>query len=117
MLKYTEKYNEWCIHKKDIQFEVIVPIRWEVGRKGSGWNVDVETGFHFDVSVPWFARFIFNPLNPKYLRAAAVHDKMLIMGNDRKTSGASFYDALRASGVGYLEAHIMWFFVSMYKSY
>jgi len=75
-------------------------VYWELGRKGSNLWVVVPVGETFDVSVPWVLRFIFNRFNPKYRKAACLHDYALHkLGWDRVTAAAAFSEALRASGV------------------
>lgn len=78
-------------------------LSWEVGRIGSGLFVLVPAGFEFDVSVPWFACWLFNPLDPRYRKAAALHDWALSEGWDRVAAAALFNDALAASDVGKAE--------------
>lgn len=74
-------------------------LRWNLGKQGSGLTYTVEAGFQFDVSVPFFLRWAFDPHRSDYLKAAALHDHMLIAGWSRATAAAEFYNALRADGV------------------
>lgn len=78
-------------------------LQWEIGKVGSGLLVVVHEGFAFDVSVPWFARWAFNPTDTRYRKAAALHDWALSEGWDRVAAAALFNDALNASGVGGVE--------------
>ena len=76
------------------------PLFWELGRKGSGLWLQVEPGFGFDVSVPVLLRWLFDPHDPRYLKAAALHDFALLDGWDRVSAAAAFAGALAAVGVG-----------------
>jgi len=75
-------------------------LSWEIGCKGSGLWVEVPAGFLFDVSVPRGLWWAMSPHDPKYLRAAALHDYLLSLGWDRVTSAAAFAAGLKASRVG-----------------
>jgi len=75
------------------------PLGWEVGRKGSGLWLVVPPHYPFDVSVPRALRWLFSPHNPRFLKAAALHDFALVDGWDRVSAAAAFSEALRASGV------------------
>jgi hypothetical protein len=63
----------------------------------------VPHGFGFDVSVPRGLRWLFDPHDPRYLKAAALHDYAFWEGWDRVAAAAVFHAALRASGVGSIE--------------
>ena len=90
-------------------------LQWEVGKIGSGLWVRVPWGFAFDMSVPWWLRWLFSPHNPRYLKAAALHDWALFDNWDRVASAALFNDALKASGVGSIERFAMTVGVIMWK--
>ncbi|HBB81927.1 MAG TPA: hypothetical protein DC031_01320, partial [Sulfitobacter sp.] len=72
---------------------------WEIGRKGSGLWVEVPPGTAFDVSIPRPLWWAFDPHDPRYLKAAALHDELLKLGWDRVTAAAVFHCALVADGV------------------
>lgn len=82
-----------------ILYRTTAPIAWEVGKVGSGWWFTVPAGTVFDVSIPTPLRLLFSPHDPRFLKAAALHDEMLKAGFDRLTSAAVFNDALKADGV------------------
>lgn len=90
------------------------PLAWEIGRKGSGLWLRVPSDFPFDVSIPrpvalvarlltWASRgrvMFLNPRNPKYRKAAALHDYALhVLEWDRVSAAAAFASALKVSGV------------------
>ena len=91
------------------------PLFWEVGRPGSGLIYVVPQDFWFDVSVPSLIQWLFSPHDPRYLRAAALHDHMLQAGWRRVMAGAVFAEALREDGVGRFTRLIMWLTVSIWK--
>lgn len=105
MSAFTEQ-ADWAA-RAGAGYVTTAPLSWEVGRKGRGLVVTVPVGFAFDVSVPVFARWYFKPDNPRYRKAAALHDYTLSDKWDRVASAAVFADALRVSGVGRLERLVM----------
>lgn len=114
MSAYTNP-GEWYRHIGGIKYETTRPLIWEVGRKGSGVIVTVPQGTAFDVSIPAIMRWLFNPHDPHYLKAAALHDELLRRGWDRLTSGAQFHEALKADGVALWRRLVMWMAVSLFK--
>ena len=77
------------------------PISWENGSKGSGHWVHVPAGYVFDVSIPLPLWPILSPTDPRFHKAACLHDRCLeVLGWGRVSSAASFSDALKATGVG-----------------
>ena len=65
---------------------------------GSGAFLTVPEGFGFDVSVRGFG-WLFNPHDPRYLKAACLHDYALTQGWSRTAAAGPFADALVAGGV------------------
>lgn len=90
-------------------------LTFEIGHPGSGLIYRVPTGFEFDVSIPRPVRWLFNPNDVRYLKAAALHDHMWIAGFDLQTAAAVFYRALRASYVPAWRAVTMYLAVSAYS--
>lgn len=105
MSTFTDR-TDWC-ERLGKGYITTAPLSWEVGRIGSGLTLTVPVGKPFDVSVPRFVRWIFRPHDPRYRKAAALHDYTLADGWDRVSAGAAFADALKASGVGWLERLMM----------
>lgn len=76
-------------------------IRHELGAGHSGLVLIVPAGFRFDVSVPRPLWPVFDPHDPRYLVAAALHDYALHrLRWSREAAAAPFGEALRAAGVG-----------------
>jgi hypothetical protein len=113
MSDYTD-LRDWCVPMGD-DFITVRAIRWHLGRSGSGWVYTVEAGFRFDVSIPVWAQWAFDPKDERYLKAACLHDHMLENGWSRVTAGAEFHEALRADGVGRIRRKLMWLAVSLFK--
>lgn len=91
-----------------IRYRTIKPVQWEIGRKGSGYWLRVPPGFVFDVSVPLWLRWAFNPRCERFLKAACLHDYALdVLYWDRTTAAAAFNSGLTASGVGRIQRLIM----------
>ena len=89
------------------RYRLMRPLRWEIGRKGSGLVYTVPAGFVFDVSVPWTMTWLIDPNERSYLLAAAIHDHMLADGWKKNTAAIEFYHGLRAMNVTRPKAVIM----------
>lgn len=97
-----------------IKYRLDMPLHWRIGTK-YGPLYTVPAGFVFDVSVPWWARWIFRPDDHRYMKAAALHDHMLINGWDRIVAAACLHQALTADQVPAWRRIVMWQVVSLYK--
>ena len=75
----------------------------------------VPAGYEFDVSIPRALSWAFDPTDPRYLKASALHDWALDQGWDGVSSAASFSDALLAEKVGFARRWAMVFAVIAYK--
>ena len=96
MSAYTR--HDDVIHVDGYRYALTSPLEWRMGTI-DGPKHQVPAGFVFDVSVPWFLHWIFNPHADRYFKAAALHDHMLSVGWDRLTAAAQFHLALTADGV------------------
>ena len=114
MSAYTHA-EDWCLPVGGILYQSIRPLSWEVGAQGSGLIVTVPAGTVFDVSIPRGLRWLFDPHDPRYLKAAALHDEMLLRGWARTTAGAEFHEALKADKVAMWRRLSMWLAVSLFK--
>lgn len=100
---------DWCIPQEGIKYKTVKPLAWEIGAPNSlGCTIHVTPPFRFEVSIPWVARWKFSPHDPRYLRAACIHDFLLAAGWSRPTAGGVFEEVLEYDGVGKLERRIMW---------
>ena len=99
MSRYTA-LHDWATPLPGSRWRVARPVRWEIGREGSGLWLVVPVGYVFDVSVPWWLGWAVDPRDARYLKAAALHDWALDDGWDRVSAAAVFADALKADGVG-----------------
>lgn len=114
MSAYTDP-GDWCHLIYGITYKSVRPLMWEVGRKGSGYLVTVPKGSVFDVSIPRPFWWLFDPHEPAYLKAAALHDELLRRDWARTTAGAEFHEALKADGVVLWRRLVMWLAVSLFK--
>jgi hypothetical protein len=105
----------WYSLYKDTSYITERPISFELGFKGSGFTYTVPVDFIFDVSVPKGLKWLISPHNPKYLKAAAIHDHMLFSGWDRPTAGGVFQAVLKVSGVNSTKRLAMFFAVTLWK--
>lgn len=85
------------------------PVMWEIGRKGSGWELVMEAGKTFDISVPRWLEWALSPHDRRILPAALVHDELLREGHDAAFASAEFRRAAIARGAGRLLA--WWLFI------
>ena len=109
----AEKWAVWL--GRGIDYVARAELPWEIGAKGSGLWFVVPVGTPFNTSVPKLLRWIFDPHDPRYLKAAALHDYALSLGWDRVSAAALFNDALRAMGVCGIERLTMTLGVTLYK--
>ena len=91
------------------------PLIWRVGSLATGAAYAVPVGMVFDVSIPRGLRWLFGPHDPRYLKAAALHDYFLALGWDRLTAGAQFHQALKADGVSKWRRAVMTLAVMFFK--
>jgi hypothetical protein len=91
----------WCRPVGGIDFETTKELRWEIGRPGSGvWMPAVPPGFRFQASIPRPLRWLWSPLDRRYLRAACLHDYGLhVLKWDRVSAAAPFASCLQEDGV------------------
>lgn len=92
-----------------------LPVGWAIGREDTDLIIWVPVGFRFDVSVPRFWRWFVDPAEPKYQKAACLHDWLLEDGWDRVTAAAIFHQALQADGVGRWRRLLMFLAVVLFK--
>jgi hypothetical protein len=85
---------------------------WSIG---SIVCVTVPIGYVFDMSVPKPVRWLVDPDNPLYLKAACLHDYTLYKGWDRILAAALFADALKQDGVGRFKRLVMTLSVIIWK--
>ena len=100
MSSYTEAPAPYRRDPDRPVYTVELPFVWELGYEGSGLAIEVPKGFVFDVSIPWALRWLFSPDDPRFLKAAALHDRLLELGWNRVSAAGPFHAALKADGVG-----------------
>lgn len=81
-----------------IRFRLARDLVWHIGHE-TGPAYPVPAGFEFDVSIPRWLWWLFDPREQAFLKGAALHDHMLIHGWSRLTAAAEFHNALKADGV------------------
>lgn len=114
MSAYTNA-ADWYEYDTGIFYRLTKPIEWRVGSVETGPLYVVPTGAQFDVSIPRCLRWLCNPNNPAYFKAAAIHDHFLALGWDRFTAGAQFHQALKADGVNRVWRAVMTLAVLFFK--
>lgn len=88
---------------------LVLPFVYEVGALGSGDRIVVPAGFETDFcSIPWFARWLFAPLD-RAAKAGVLHDWLLeCKDRPRREADAIFREALGVLGVKPWRRWIMW---------
>ena len=82
------------------RYRVISTLHWELIRPGSDIWISVPVGYEFDVSIPKYMWWLMSPSNPRFHKAACMHDYLLeVKQLDRVAACVAFSEALRASGV------------------
>lgn len=113
---YTETPEDWYEpDPRRNKFRNRAVLAWEIGRKGSELFYVVPIGFVFDVTVKWPFTLIFDPCDPRFMKAACLHDHMLVNDWDRTTAAGVFNDALKADGVSALKRWAMFTAVAWFK--
>jgi len=86
---------------------------WEIGRKGSGWDLILPAEFPFDSSIPRWLHWWRSPDYGPWLLAAAVHDRLLNQGHDRHFAAAEWRRAARAKDAG-IAVEVAYFGVALW---
>jgi len=84
----------------DGRWELMSPLRWEIGKKDSGHVYEVKPGFETDLaSIPWWGRWAIDRGDARLAKAAILHDSMHNDGEYSPiTASAEFTAALLADG-------------------
>lgn len=72
---------------------------WDIGKRGSGWSLELKPGRTFDISVPKWLRWLLSPHDRNVLMAARVHDELLEEGFDQAFASSEFRRALKVRGM------------------
>jgi hypothetical protein len=96
------------------RYRLAYAVHWDIGKPGSGLTYTVPEGFIFDVSVPAIAHCLFNPHDRRFLKAAALHDHMLISGWSRIEASGTFHEALKADRVPRWKRLVMFMAVALW---
>lgn len=98
MSDYTDKV---VLTPSGKDWRLISEVRWEIGRKGSGYWFVVPAGRVSDLaSIPWYLRWLFDRGDARLAKASIVHDEMLRNPTfSRITAAAEFAMMLLADKV------------------
>lgn len=113
MSDFTRTKN-WYEKRGEI-YVTTKPVIWGIGTKGSGFQLVIPEGTPFDVSIPKWVWSLFDRHDPKYFKAALVHDVLLRKGWSRLTAGGEFHRALVATKVSVRTRFLFWLAVSLRK--
>jgi hypothetical protein len=113
MSRYTNYSSLVDLQEGSYKLRLIDELSWEIGHVNSGLFITVPAGYIFDVSIPWWARPVFSPLDRRFFKAAALHDYMLEQGYSRTSSAGVFNEALEADDVSRLRRLFMYLAVSL----
>lgn len=99
MSQYTALTDWYEPDPRRFHWRTTKRVRWEIGTEGSNLWLQVPAGFLFDISVPWWLWWAVQPDNPRFMKAACLHDYALRVGWSRVAAAAVFAEALKADGV------------------
>ena len=106
----------WFAPVGGICYHTTQEIDWGIGNAASRIRLKIRAGRRFDVSVPRYFHWLFDPHDPRFRLAGLVHDELLHVENwTRMRAGGEFHDALRAGGTPAFKAIVMWLAVSVFK--
>jgi hypothetical protein len=94
----TNPALSWCAPGGARRYVTTRAISWGIGAKGSPWRLIIPAGREFESSVPRFARWILSPDDPRFLRAALIHDHLLEAGFRPFFAAGEWYDAALSQG-------------------
>lgn len=114
MSDYTD-LEAWYIDLEGLRKITTKTIHWDIGKKNSGFRYQVKPGFVFDVSVPRALHWLLNPNDPRFMKAACLHDHMLVAEWTRPAAAGVFHDAIKADGVSATKRLIMFIAVAIWK--
>ena len=118
MVKFSEFDDFSPVEDGSTRYDMGSSTLWEVGRKGSGFTVELNAGRTFDITVPRVLRWFLSPHNRRVLMAAKLHDQLLEDGFDQAFASSEFRRALRARGARGSYAWLLFFatlFVTAFK--
>lgn len=105
--RFSDLPADWTAPVGGIQYVTTVGVRWDMGKKNSGWTLKIPAGTVFDLSVPWFGRWYANPHDQRYHLAALLHDLLLEAGYSRAFAASAFDDALAANGISKAKRRVL----------
>ena len=106
----------WSKPVAGIQYVTTTEIDWGLFHPQSTRRLIIAPGRVFDVSIPTYLRWAFDPHDPRYRIAGLVHDVLLEEAKaTRIRAGGEFHDALRAGGTPVWRALLMWLAVSVFR--
>ncbi len=94
----TESGLDWCVPGGSRGYVTTRTITWEIGGPGSLWSLVIPAGREFESSVPRLARWFLSPADPRFLRAALVHDHLLEAGFRPFFAAGEWLSAARDDG-------------------
>lgn len=100
--------KDWIVVTRDLC--------WEVGSKGSGWEIHIPKGFVTDLaSVPRFL-WSFIPPHGRHTNASILHDYLYRKGHHmgRRWADRQFYEAMVALETPRFRARVMWLSVRVF---
>lgn len=118
MSSYTEFNAEFELIEKGGLFTSNSPLFWELGKKGSNLWIEVPASFPSDgPSIPKIFTLFFSRKNPKYQKAARLHDWLCDEDWTSSSAFSVFKDALKADKASFYERWVMSLCVLFYRSY
>ena len=85
--------SSWCVRGGLRRHVTTRPVRWWIGKKNSGWLLEIPAGRPFESSVPRALWWLFSPDDPYFLKAALIHDVLLEDGYRHAFADSQWFEA------------------------
>lgn len=88
--------TNWCKPGVKRRYVITRALHWDIGKRGSGWTLNVPEGREFESSVPRWLWWFFSPDDPLFLKSAAIHDMLLEEGYRVQFADTQWIEAARS---------------------
>lgn len=99
----------WCQQGGPRGYQTRDPLQWWIGKKESGWLLNVPSGFPFESSVPRWLWWAFSPDDPYFLKSACIHDYLLENGFRTAFADSQWFEAALSEHAPPLRARVAYF--------
>lgn len=83
----------WCKQGGSRGYVTTRSLEWWIGKKQSGWLLDIPAGREFESSVPQWLQWLWSPDDPYFLKSACIHDALLEEGFREAFADSQWFEA------------------------